>query len=558
MFSDGTTHITGIAGSSSFLRWMVGCVALINLLVACMVAFSLYQSHGEFQEHAEITAQNMSKLLAYDIGGELDAINILLLSAADEIERQIAGGGIDRQALNAFLKRLQGRVPAISGLRATDANGIVRFGPGVDAMAHLNNSDREYFTRQRDNPKAGLVIAKPVFARIDKKWAVPISRPIHLPDGSFGGVVYVNFALEHLTKTFSTIDIGQHGSISLRDAEQRVFGAYPAPADFGNVIGEKLAVPELQELVQSGRNTGTYITHHTIDGIERKFAALRVDNFPLYVVVGRDTDEYMAQWKEQAIKTSVLAALFCTAMLISSWLIYRNWKNQSATNKQLRDLSSHLQTVREEEQTNIAREIHDELGGTLTSLKIDVYWLTDKLPANDEAAPVLEHIKSMSQLIDHAVSITRRIITDLRPTVLDDLGLLAAIEWQCEQFHQRTGIEYWVNCIEDKGKLDKQYSIALFRILQEALTNISRHSGATMVEVEFHHNDEEVILSIIDNGRGMPEDCVASPGSYGVRGMRERTEQLNGQIKFDTPPGGGFSVMVILPLSAKSNKEGRT
>ena len=218
-----------------------------------------------------------------------------------------------------------------------------------------------------------------------------------------------------------------------------------------------------------------------------------------------------------------------------------------AVEQQLRDLSLHLQTVREEEKTSIAREIHDDLGGTLTALKIDVYWLADKLPANKETEPFFEHVKSMSQLIDNAVGATRRIITDLRPTVLDDLGLLAALEWQCVQFQQRTGIECWVNCIGDKGKLDDQRSIALFRIFQEALTNISRHSGASKVEVEFHHNDEEAVLSIIDNGRGIPEDRAAPSGSYGMRGMRERVEQLNGKIKFDTPPGGGFSVTVILP-----------
>ena len=227
----------------------------------------------------------------------------------------------------------------------------------------------------------------------------------------------------------------------------------------------------------------------------------------------------------------------------------------TAAEQQLRDLSLHLQTVREEEKTSIAREIHDDLGGTLTALKIDVYWLADKLPKNKETEPFLEHVKSMSQLIDNAVGATRRIITDLRPTVLNDLGLLAALEWQCAQFQQRIGIECWVNCLEDKGKLDDQRAIALFRILQEALTNISRHSGASRVEVEYHHNDEEAVLSIIDNGRGMPQDHSILSSSYGIRGMRERVEQLNGKIKLDIPPGGGFSVTAILPLPA-NNKEG--
>jgi len=225
--------------------------------------------------------------------------------------------------------------------------------------------------------------------------------------------------------------------------------------------------------------------------------------------------------------------------------------------RQLRDLSTHLQNVREEEKANIAREIHDDLGGTLTAIKMEIYWLARGLPAGKESAPLFERVESMSQLLDNAVGVTRRIITELRPTILDDLGLLAAIEWHAAQFHKRTGIACRVNCVGDKGNLDKQRSIALFRIFQEALTNVARHSGASRVEVEFHHGDKEVALSISDNGCGMPGDHVIAPDSYGIRGMFERVGQLGGKIKFDSPPGGGLNVTVVLPLSADHRKEGK-
>src|SRR5574340_149182 len=195
----------------------------------------------------------------------------------------------------------------------------------------------------------------------------------------------------------------------------------------------------------------------------------------------------------------------------------------------LRNLAAHLQTVREEEKTNIAREIHDDLGGTLTALKMEVYWLAGELTANGEATPLLEHIESMSQLIDNATNVTRRIITGLRPSILDDLGLLAALEWHAAQFQKRTGIECQVNCVADEGgenRVDRTKSINLFRIFQEALTNVSRHSGASRVEVEFHPSDEEIFLSISDNGVGMPEIHVVSPNSHGMLGMAERVDQL--------------------------------
>ncbi|MDH4233679.1 MAG: PAS domain S-box protein [Gallionella sp.] len=225
--------------------------------------------------------------------------------------------------------------------------------------------------------------------------------------------------------------------------------------------------------------------------------------------------------------------------------------------RQLQQLSAHLQTIREEEKARIAREIHDELGGTLTALKMEAYRLASELAEKKATTPLLQRADSISQLLDTAVGTTRNIITELRPPILDDLGLLAALEWQAEKFRKNTGINCLVNCIEDTYKPDNKYSIALFRIFQETLTNIARHSGASKVEVEFQCNREEVMLSVSDNGHGLPDVNAVAQTSFGIRGMRERVEQLGGKIKFDNPPDGGFNVTVILPLPVQGIKEKR-
>ena len=229
---------------------------------------------------------------------------------------------------------------------------------------------------------------------------------------------------------------------------------------------------------------------------------------------------------------------------------------RKAAELQLHDLTAYLLTVREEEKASIAREIHDELGGTMIALKIETHQLKMDLSHHVDAMPLMAQVESMSQLINIGTGITRRIITDLRPTILDDLGVLAAIEWQAAQFHRRTGIHYLVNCISDKGGLNKQYSIALFRILQEALINVTKHSGATSVEIEYHHGDDEVLLSVSDNGCGLPNNWVVKPGSYGTLGMTERVDQLGGTIRFDNTPGGGLTLAIIIPLQAKNQRIG--
>lgn len=241
--------------------------------------------------------------------------------------------------------------------------------------------------------------------------------------------------------------------------------------------------------------------------------------------------------------------------------VIRDITERKRAEQQLRKLSAYLQTVREEEKVHLAREVHDELGSILSALKIEIYMLDKGLSAEQKEMPLFARVESMVELFDEAVKATRRVVTDLRPTVLDSLGLMAALEWQAEQFRKHTGIECRIACIyrKDKGcedckdceyTQDKTLSINLFRIFQESLTNVARHSGASSVEVELQPCDREVVLSISDNGCGLPEGHAIAPTSNGMRGMRERVEQLSGKIEFDKSPDGGLCVMVKFPQPA--------
>ena len=214
--------------------------------------------------------------------------------------------------------------------------------------------------------------------------------------------------------------------------------------------------------------------------------------------------------------------------------------------EQLRELSARLQTVREEERTHVAREIHDELGQALTGLKMDVAWLQQHL---DQPQPaLLEKTQAMSDLIDIIVQAVRRIATELRPGILD-LSLVATIEWQLQEFQTRSGIEGKLISAPEETTLDVDGATTVFRIFQEILTNVARHAQATRIEVSVEENATFLILRVQDNGRGMTESEIQSPKSIGLLGMRERARLRAGKIQFQGTPGQGTTVTVRVPLS---------
>lgn len=213
---------------------------------------------------------------------------------------------------------------------------------------------------------------------------------------------------------------------------------------------------------------------------------------------------------------------------------------------QFRNLSAHLQSVREEERSYIAREIHDELGQALTALKMDLIWMNKRLtPGQIEIA---EKIDSMFNLMDKTIQTIRRISTDLRPGLLDDLGLTAALEWYCEDFQNRTGIKCNLRIKPAEMEIDQERSIAIFRIFQETLTNVARHAQANEVKADLRIKNHDFVMKIIDNGIGISDAQVNDPQNLGLVGLRERVYPWNGRIEIKGRPNKGTTVLVWIPL----------
>lgn len=222
---------------------------------------------------------------------------------------------------------------------------------------------------------------------------------------------------------------------------------------------------------------------------------------------------------------------------------------------QLRALTTYLQYVREEERTRIAREVHDELGQALTGLKLDMSWLASKLSKN--AKPVQEKVRTMVDHIDATIQTVRRIATELRPGILDSLGLIAAMEWQANEFQTRSGITCVVTTTLEETIWDQDITTVFFRIFQETLTNVIRHAQATRVDVRLEQQEGALVMTVSDNGRGISEEEVAGSRSLGLVGMRERATLVGGELTLHGAPGKGTTVMLRVPLNGPRAKDGR-
>jgi PAS domain S-box-containing protein len=219
---------------------------------------------------------------------------------------------------------------------------------------------------------------------------------------------------------------------------------------------------------------------------------------------------------------------------------------------QLAELSAHVETVEEKERMRIARELHDDLGGNLTAIKMALA-LMARHRGSEEATVFAEKVQYVDSLVDRTIEAVHRISADLRPSILD-LGIVAAINWQAKEFEKQLGIPCEVSTNKKEIELDPDYATALFRIFQEALTNVGKHAKATRVMVHLARSNRSISLQVADDGRGIAATDRLKPKSFGIRGMEERTSALGGRLTVACADDGGTVVTIKIPLTANNTK----
>jgi PAS domain S-box-containing protein len=312
-----------------------------------------------------------------------------------------------------------------------------------------------------------------------------------------------------------------------------------------------------------GQNMHGLVHHHRLDGSPYRSEECRIYGVLLSGRGVHVDDEVM--WRKDGTAFPVVYSSFPVReqeRITGAVVAFTDITDRKRTEEQLRDtldrartLSQRVNAVREEERTRIARELHDELGVRLTCLKLDLARL-QSVNGKPSLTPhkMAARIRSMTAEVDATIVSVQGLVAELRPGVLDDLGLVAAIEWQCQDFERRSGIRCCCEARKGDIQLDRPQATAAFRICQEALTNVARHAKATSIRVLVEQLNGDLLLEIQDNGRGIPVEKLTDSASLGLLGMRERAASLGGRIEISGQPGKGTTVMLRLPRSEQADK----
>lgn len=336
-----------------------------------------------------------------------------------------------------------------------------------------------------------------------------------------------------------------------------------------NLVGKKLA--ELEAAIALYRNDGADAAQALLNtGIgKRAMDDIRADVDTMVATHRRQLDEATTRWATDIEFARVgmrLMTVFAVALLLVVWLLARRDAQQrearrlnaqqerrrlesvvEARTAELSELSNHLQVVREEEKSKLARDIHDELGGILVSAKMDVAWVEKRVRERDAESAV--KLERALQLLDDGVQVKRRITEELRPTLLDNLGLSAAIDWQVHEICNRAGLKCTIAMPPDESAIPPNVSIAIYRIVQEALTNIVKYAHARNVNVDLGATGGTLTLLVEDDGVGISPDAQNHHLSHGISGMRQRVRALHGDFAIARRAEGGTTIEVNIPIA---------
>lgn len=309
-------------------RVVVGVLLFINLVVLWMTVVSLQRNQRHAEEAAAASARNLSQVLERDLKGNIQRIDLALFALAQEMTHQRATGGLRQGELNGFIAHLFTQFPELSSIRTADAKGRIDHGIGVRPATAFSVADRAYFLEAKRNPQSGLLISPPLVGRISGQWVVILARRLNLADGGFAGVAYATITVEQFTLSMAHLELGPHGTATLRGGNLEFYAKYPAIHALGDIVGRRESSATFQTLLKQGRTSGSYKARGGLDGEERSFAFTKVGDHSLYIHVGLGSEDYLAQTRSEGRKSWIVAGLFLLVTSGLAWMLYHAWRRE--------------------------------------------------------------------------------------------------------------------------------------------------------------------------------------------------------------------------------------
>ena len=534
-------------------------LVMILATVVSAVAVLVDLRHKELA-HGQGEIVSLTQILAEQTARTFESVALTMSGArerlSDDIGRRFE---LDSRPVHLLLKARAAGLPQVKSLFLIDHDGFGVNSSRPDFIARLPMRDREVFRHFAANDSDELFISRPEQAPVDGRWTYYVGMRLVDADGLLRGVLVAAINIDYFETLYDSINLDFVSRIQLLNSDGVLLAGKPRDeARFG----KRFAEPAVLAKVLARPPTGTVVVTDEADTGRQYVAYREVADYPLIVASAIGEDDALTPWRRVMRPIAASALLVVLCVVLTTVLMVRDLLRKAAldaalkdsdarlrrelleTNRQLQELSASLQSVREQERTRIARELHDELGQMLTGIRMEVSWLGGRLLDGQQA--LADKIASIKGQIDQSIASVRRISSELRPLVLDDLGFAAAAAWYVDQFSARTGLPVSLTLPQADPPRGDAMATALFRVLQEALTNVARHAGASRVEVRLDFANERWILSIRDDGAGFVHDS-GKRGDIGLVGMRERAQILGGSFSVTTAPGAGTLIEVRIP-----------
>ncbi|KAB2966461.1 hybrid sensor histidine kinase/response regulator [Zoogloea sp.] len=327
------------------VRSLALAVVFFNALVFLLAGEALYYSRRQYEHQATQVVQNLAQSLEANVSGIFDKVDLAVHTVAREAERQHAAGPIRKEGVDAYIEDVRRMVPEVTALRVSDADGQVLYGTDTAGNETIRIADRDYFRDLVDAPADATVLSRPVLGRISGKWVIILARRVNGPDGRFAGVALGILSLEYFSRLFASLDVGEHGVISMRDADMALVVRIPEHEGIGRSVGNRVVSRQTRDNVQAQPRAGTYETVVTLDSIRRRMAYRKVSGHPLYLFVGQAATDYLEPWRKEAVVIVSLALMFTLLTLFSAVMVWRRRQAEFAVREALLRRQDRLESL---------------------------------------------------------------------------------------------------------------------------------------------------------------------------------------------------------------------